>query len=210
MTATTRVTCAFLLLCALASCERRTTHDAPAADLVKRQEVEAESKNQGDDEWAEYAAGRYKNALDMFTRWVPVSDCGNAWAAMCADRIRGIALCHIQLNDHGAAAKVCLDSFHQTPRWDGRNASEIVYCLYRDAEQLDDLRRLVDQLEDIELRRRSAIRPVPEEFFFNASFSRLRELAFAPDGLDPEIEAESKELHAMKKPKVGSLPKTLP
>ncbi len=93
--------------------------------------------------------GDFKKALDYFTRWEPQSWCGSCLESMEAERKREIAWCQLRLGDHGAVVRDRFHQLHQYAYRGGFNGFDAwVLCReYRDAGQLDDLRRILDEFD---------------------------------------------------------------
>jgi hypothetical protein len=90
--------------------------------------------------------GEFKQALAYFTRWEPWSWCHTCLGSMRAEREREIALCRLHLGDHAALSR---DRLRQLQKDDWLSAfdSWLLWRLYRDAGQLADLRRMLDDYE---------------------------------------------------------------
>ncbi|HEY7422773.1 MAG TPA: hypothetical protein VH682_00800, partial [Gemmataceae bacterium] len=87
-----------------------------------------------------------KKALDYFTRWEPQSWCGNCLVSMKAERGREIALCRLHLGDHAAVIRDRLRRL-QKDDWLGGFDAWLLWRLYSDAGQLDDLRKMLNHYE---------------------------------------------------------------
>jgi hypothetical protein len=92
--------------------------------------------------------GDFKKGLDYFTRWEPQNsggNCGTCVFEMLMEREREITVCKLHLGDH---ASVIRDSLLEL-RYHAMNGfySRILFRLYSDAGQLDDLLRLADDYD---------------------------------------------------------------
>jgi hypothetical protein len=156
-----------------------------------------------------YANGRYAEALEAYTAWTNRGAfCGNELYMLRGLRYHRIALCNAYLKDHAAAADMC---FHALGRsdWSGTVGTFLVQ-LYREANQLDDLGPLLDAIEKAVI---DQYKPVPyltpEENRQALRWSlRTRSARFIlEDARDGNLAPWP---DGVPKPKIGSLPKTLP
>ncbi len=156
-----------------------------------------------------FAKGRYKEALDAYTRWTPRSFCANCSFSMRDIRYRRIALCHSHLGEHTAAARACLEAAGKQTLGD-IGAAVFTVQLYREAGQLDDLGPLLDAIEKgiIDKQHPKARLLPPDERF---KLLGLRGTLVVRNQLKSAQLGEVKPWpDGVPKPKAGSLPKTLP
>lgn len=114
------------------------------SDHMARSDADAKAAREA------FAAGRYREALDAFTRWKPVHLCGTGRIGLERERRHRIIRCHTFLCGHAVAARLCLDALAQRTGRCGWEAA-ILFEVYHEAGQLDDLRRMLDPLEAIAL-----------------------------------------------------------
>ncbi len=84
-----------------------------------------------------FASGRYREALNAYSRHQAFGRCGNGVFGSVDHRTSRIALCHAHLRQHFVAAYVCFDG---AQNWMGYHATaHFLIQLYREAGQLNDL-----------------------------------------------------------------------
>lgn len=93
-----------------------------------------------------FTTGRYKRALDCYTRWTAASGCGTCDAQMHGTRVYRMAMCHVHLNDLHAAVRVCVEAYTDCG-WSCPEVGIFLFRVYRDAGQLDDLWKMMDEAE---------------------------------------------------------------
>jgi hypothetical protein len=88
----------------------------------------------------------FRRALDYYSRWEPASWCGNDLVALRQQRDHEIILCRLQLGGHATVAR---DTFLDLQKYDevSNFRAWVLWNLYRDAGQLDDLRGMLDNYE---------------------------------------------------------------
>jgi hypothetical protein len=90
--------------------------------------------------------GDFNKALDYFIRWEPHSWCGTCQFELQMERWREITLCELHLGDHAVVVRASLLGLQEDGGLTGFD-SRVLYSLYSDAGQLDDLRRLLDDYD---------------------------------------------------------------
>ncbi len=94
----------------------------------------------------------WKEALHWWTTWKPSSSCGTCLAGMRAQRWQGIARCQLHLGATTEAARTCAQAVFAHGDWGSAGLAELLFRIYREAGQLDDLGKMVAAFEEERLR----------------------------------------------------------
>ncbi len=151
-----------------------------------------------------FEAGWYQEALDAYTLWRSVHWCGNGQFSDRGERWHRIALCNIHLNDHAVAAQACFDALQKCD-WYDNGTCELLFLLYREAGQLNDLTQWLDAIEDVEIRKQPKAWLLPPaertKLVKHLRTGRVREIMVVP-----QIDAPKWPV-SLPRPKAGTLPK---
>lgn len=153
-----------------------------------------------------FEKGRYRNALDAYTRWVPMGFCADSFFAMHDERACKIAYCYVHMGKHAAAARVCLEAA-EADSLGCDDTALFTIQLYREAGQLNDLVALLNAIEHQLLAERLAQKRSLEPGR-RASVLALTGAGAVRRHLEAEQLARVKPWpDRVPKPKPGSLPK---
>lgn len=88
-----------------------------------------------------FQKGNFKESLAAYKRWEPESWCGTCLMGMHMHRQHMITVCRLNLGEHAAVAQELLD--YVTRGHDAPHNAELLFRLYDDAGQMDDILRLL-------------------------------------------------------------------
>ncbi len=92
--------------------------------------------------------GQWAEAHRWWSRWSPASLCGTCQGSMRARRFQHLAMCKLHLGEHEAAVRYLFEAFEDhSAEWSPKCA-ELLFEVYRRADQLDDLMTIADQLDE--------------------------------------------------------------
>jgi hypothetical protein len=148
--------------------------------------------------WHYRDKGDFTKALDYFTRWEPHSGCATCRASVRGERQREILSCQLHLQYYAAAVR---DRFRWLREGDLLEESDarLLTHFYRQAGQLSDLRRLLDDCqkapEDYE--QAGPLTPEQEEWRLSGDKCRNESIQLMRDILHVETLEEKKDVAAL-------------
>jgi hypothetical protein len=142
--------------------------------------------------------GDFKKALDYYTRWEPESSCGTCLAFERWERQSGILSCRLRLRDYAGAVQDCFGQLRGLGLLNEFDANLLTH-FYRQADQLDDLRRLLDEYkkapEDPAFV--GPLTPDEEEWRIRLNERRAESIQLVRDILHIETLGEKKDVAAL-------------
>jgi tetratricopeptide (TPR) repeat protein len=92
--------------------------------------------------------GQWTEAHRWWSQWSPASWCGTCEGSMRASRFQHLAMCKLRLGEHEAAVRYLFEAFEDgSAEWSPKCA-ELLFEVYRRADQLDELMTIADQLDE--------------------------------------------------------------
>lgn len=97
---------------------------------------------------------RWADALQAWKDWNASSWCGTCAEGMRLMKARGLARCQVHLRQYSQAVLTCMDLLAEQS---DEEISALIFALYAHCDQLDDLKRIIDQLNVRAVERRNKL-----------------------------------------------------